>query len=109
MMSLSLLDRLVKGTCCKCTKDLTTFHKIWQCEKKHMTCYQCFGDRMHDDEKQICFSCSESLKSIKHPCEENEHVFIYVDDSNMWIEAKKLAANKFNLKCKEDPRLRLDI
>ena len=109
MMSLSLLDRLVKGTCCKCTKDLTTFHKIWQCEKKHMTCYQCFGDRMHDDEKQICFSCSESLKSIKHLCEENEHVFIYVDDSNMWIEAKKLAANKFNLKCKEDPRLRLDI
>lgn len=27
----------------------------------------------------------------------------------MWIEAKKLAANKLNLKCVEDPRLRLDI
>lgn len=33
----------------------------------------------------------------------------YVDDSNMWIEAKKLAAFKSKLKCVEDPRLRLDI
>jgi len=39
----------------------------------------------------------------------DEHVFIYVDDSNMWIAAKKLAALKSKLKCVEDPRLRLDI
>ena len=38
-----------------------------------------------------------------------EHVFIYVDDSNMWIEAKKLAAKEGNFKCVEDPRLRMDM
>ena len=108
-MSLSSLDCLSIGSCCKCNKDLTRFHKIWLCEKKHMTCCQCFADKMFYDNKMRCSSCSESLEPIKPPCEDNDHVFIYVDDSNMWIEAKKLAANKLNLKCVEDPRLRLDI
>ena len=74
-----------------------------------MTCCQCFADKMFYDNKMRCSSCSESLEPIKPPCEDNDHVFIYVDDSNMWIEAKKLAANKLNLKSVEDPRLRLDI
>ena len=108
-MFLSSLDCLSIGSCCKCNKDLTRFHKIWLCEKKHMTCCQCFADKMFYDNKMRCSSCSESLEPIKPPCEDNDHVFIYVDDSNMWIEAKKLAANKLNLKCVEDPRLRLDI
>ena len=56
-----------------------------------------------------CSSCLESLQPIKPPCGDDDHVFIYVDDSNMWIEAQKLAAKKLNLKCKADPRLRLDI
>ena len=108
-MFLSSLDCLSIGSCCKCNKDLTRFHKIWLCEKKHMTCCRCFADKMFYDNKMRCSSCSESLEPIKPPCEDNDHVFIYVDDSNMWIEAKKLAANKLNLKCVEDPRLRLDI
>ena len=108
-MFLSSLDCLSIGSCCKCNKDLTRFHKIWLCEQKHMTCCQCFADKMFYENKMRCSSCSESLEPIKPPCEDNDHVFIYVDDSNMWIEAKKLAANKLNLKCVEDPRLRLDI
>lgn len=108
-MFLSSLDCLSIGSCCKCNKDLTRFHKIWLCEKKHMTCCQCFADKMFYDNKMRCSSCSESLEPIKPPFEDNDHVFIYVDDSNMWIEARKLAANKLNLKCVEDPRLRLDI
>ena len=74
-----------------------------------MTCCRCFAEQMFYDNKMRCSSCSESLEPIKPPCEDNDHVFIYVDDSNMWIEAKKLAANKLNLKSVEDPRLRLDI
>ena len=74
-----------------------------------MTCGRCFAEQMFYDNKMRCSSCSESLEPIKPPCEDNDHVFIYVDDSNMWIEAKKLAANKLNLKSVEDPRLRLDI
>ena len=108
-MSLFQLDRLIRGNCCKCNKDLTIYHKIWQCQKTHLTCYQCFGDQMFEYDSRTCSSCSENLQPIKPPSEDNDHVFLYVDDSNMWIEAKKLAANKLKLKCVEDPRLRLDI
>ena len=55
-----------------------------------------------------CPSCPHFVELVK-PCLFGEHVFLYVDDSNMWIEAKKLAAKQLNLKCVEDPRLRLDI
>ena len=64
---------------------------------------------MFEYDSRTCSSCSENLQPIKPPSEDNDHVFLYVDDSNMWIEAKKLAANKLKLKCVEVPRLRLDI
>ena len=66
-------------------------------------------ERGEDEVKRIdCPSCGKYLTQIK-PHKPDEHVFIYVDDSNMWIEGKKLAAKQANLKCVEDPRLRLDI
>ena len=66
-------------------------------------------ERGQDDDRKIdCPSCGKHLKQI-NPDLPDEHVFIYVDDSNMWIEGKKLAAKQANLKCVEDPRLRLDI
>ena len=76
-----------------------------------MTCYYCFADQtMVDDvNNRRCTYCEKELKPIKPESTAEEHVFIYVDDSNMWIEAKKLAAVKSKLKCVEDPRLRLDI
>ena len=61
-----------------------------------------------DDVEKIACSCGKILEPIK-PLVPDEHVFIYVDDSNMWIEGKKLAAKNADLKCVEDPRLRLDI
>ena len=108
-MSLSPLDCLGIGKCCKCSQHLTTYHKIWQCEEKHITCFRCFATQMHQKNIMKCSSCSEDIKPVKPLCEDNEHVFIFVDDSNVWIEAKKLAANKLNLKSVEDPRLRMDI
>lgn len=75
-----------------------------------MTCFYCFADQTYDDfTNTSCASCGKNLERIKPLHAEKEHVFIYVDDSNMWIEAKKLAAVKSKLKCVEDPRLRLDI
>ena len=108
-MSLSPLDCLGIGNCCKCNQDLTTYHKIWQCEEKHITCCRCFAAQMHRVNIMKCSSCSEDLKPVESLCKDNEHVFIFVDDSNVWIEAKKLAAKKLNLKSVEDPRLRMDI
>lgn len=66
-------------------------------------------ERGDDDlKRRDCPSCGKRLEQINLDFP-NEHVFIYVDDSNMWIEGKKLAAKQANLKCVEDPRLRLDI
>ena len=56
----------------------------------------------------LCTTCEDTLAPIK-PKVSGEHVFIYVDDSNMWIEGKKLAAEQANFKCVEDPRLRMDM
>ena len=74
-----------------------------------MTCFNCFADQMYDCDGTECSCCSESLQPVRPQNEGDEHVFIHVDDSNMWIEAKKRAALKLKLKCIEDPRLRLDI
>ena len=36
-------------------------------------------------------------------------IWIFVDDSNIWIEAKKLQSEKRHLKTKEDHRVRIDV
>ena len=66
------------------------------------------GDSGNQEEIQC--TCEAALLRIKPKVSgHGEHVFIYVDDSNMWIEAKKLAAKQGNFKCVEDPRLRMDM
>ena len=82
---------------------------------QHMICGGCFLDLIvksyHNDatlKGMKCPWCPNTVEPVE-PFLFDEHVFIYVDDSNMWIEAKKLAAKRLNLKCVEDPRLRLDI
>ena len=62
------------------------------------------------NQDEIQCTCEATLLRIKPKVSDQEnHVFIYVDDSNMWIEAKKLAAKQGNFKCVEDPRLRMDM
>ncbi|KAL9956978.1 hypothetical protein ACROYT_G038549 [Oculina patagonica] len=103
-------DLITSWSCDNCGKELTRYHKFWKCESQHMTCFYCFADQTYDDLKNTsCVSCGKNLERITPLHAEKEHVFIYVDDSNMWIEAKKLAAVKSKLKCVEDPRTRLDI
>ena len=94
---------------------LTTYHKYWSCEDEHNTCLYCYADLISEKEeddvqRMVCpvYICGKKLKKIQ-PSPVKEHVFIYVDDSNMWIEGKKFAAKQAKLKCVEDPRLRLDI
>ena len=69
-------------------------------------------EALHDggNQKEVQCICEATLLPIKPKVPDHgEHVFIYVDDSNMWIEAKKLAAKQGNFKCVEDPRLRMDM
>lgn len=82
----------------------------------HMICGDCILELIEESYDTIvtlkgmkCPLCPQIVESVKPSLFRDEHVFIYVDDSNMWIEAKKLAAKQLNLKCAEDPRLRLDI
>ena len=111
---LCLLDLLTRGSCDKCDKELTRYHKFWKCESQHMICYYCHADQTFDDvtnRRCLYADCGKDLEPVKPDklMSTDERVFIYVDDSNMWIEAKKLAAIKSKLKCVQDPRLRLDI
>lgn len=96
-----------------CGKELTSYHKYWLCRNQHRTCRDCYMDLMeqlfHEDTKPTCPRCDENFEKLVQPTLFGEHVYIYVDDSNMWIEAKKLAARQLNLQCVEDPRLRLDL
>ena len=49
------------------------------------------------DQVEIQCSCEATLLRIKPKVSDQEkHVFIYVDDSNMWIEVKKRAAKQGN-------------
>ena len=79
-----------------------------------MTCRDCYVDLMEqsfdtEGAKPKCPCCEDIFVELVQTTPFREPAFIYVDDSNMWIEAKKLAAFKSKLKCVEDPRLRLDI
>ena len=96
-----------------CGKELTSYHKHWLCRNKHMICRDCYMDlteqSFHKGTKPKCPCCDEIFEKLVQKTFFREHAFLYVDDSNMWIEAKKLAAKQLNLKCVEDPRVRLDL
>lgn len=103
------------GTCQKCSKELTTYHKHWICENDHKTCNDCHADVVFEaaidgavKKEILCTTCGDKHAPIK-PKVSGGHVFIYVDDSNIWIEGKKLAAKQANFKCVEDPRLCMDM
>ena len=82
---------------------------------KHWVCRDCIqirADRVSSD----IFRCTicpgtgiQSRDSSTMDAEEKENVWIFVDDSNIWIEGKKLRAKMGKLKCVEDPRARIDI
>ena len=83
---------------------------------QHMICGDCILELIEESydtnvtlKGMKCPSYPQIVEPIKPFLFIDKHVFIYVGDSNMWIEAKKLAAEQLKLKCAEDPRLHLDI
>lgn len=51
-----------------------------------------------------CCSTDDQSYSTK-----NKPIWIFVDDSNIWIEAKKLVCKLKGFKAKDDRRLRIDV
>ena len=97
-------------SCEVCQTPLTSHHKYWECQSAHSTCHTCIGDCI-DNGLVRCPKerCGKDLNLVKPQEPACESVYIFVDDSNMWIEAKKLASRKLKLKTREDPRIRFDI
>lgn len=54
--------------------------------------------------KQNVLNCQKCGSSRKKP-----GVWIFVDNSNLWIEAKKLQGRKRYFESTEDPRVRIDV
>ena len=102
--------------------------------KKHIVCQACFVKRVQSKPQSYlsCMLCkskevdpSYSYKdAVLHEDEQQEEVqpkkaqsfadtlpgiWIFVDDSNIWIEAKKLQSKHKNFKTSEDHRVRIDI
>lgn len=79
-----------------------------QC-KIHKICKECASIRFADDAGKNCSICSPSTPPKSEEMEKHQPIWIYVDDSNIWIEAKKLMGKKKEFKTKEDHRVRIEI
>ena len=54
-------------------------------------------------------SSASATPAIPAPHDDERPIWIYVDNSNIWIHAKQLAARRKRMKTKEDHRVRIDI
>ena len=92
--------------CLDCQKADSNPDVMLKCEK-HYICYNCCDEREVRPEftRKIrdCQTCHPKVSQT-----ESSKVWIYADDSNLWIEGKKAYAKFHNLLTSEDPRARFD-
>ena len=90
----------------------------------HFCCQKCLNARAEQLEENVlkCTICSTSAANpkndlsfekqpvpVKRSTSSEPGIWIYVDDSNIWIEVKTLAGKKKKFKTGEDHRIRIDI
>ena len=88
--------------------------KFWKSDtiklkcKKHYICESCLDNREtcqeFEGKLRKCQACHSEVFRTQLP-----KVWIFVDNSNLWIEGKKAYAEAHNLMTSEDPRARFDI
>lgn len=83
--------------CKKCVSQDQTKVCI-KCKDKTV-CYKCIVDGGHNG-KSVCADCALEIK---------DQVWLFLDNSNLWIESKKLRAEKRHLTTKEDHRVRINF
>ena len=80
------------------------------CSMGHQMCRSCLKEnakKFGNNEMYTCPNCTaEAEDSSKIG---NKPIWIFVDDSNIWIEAKKLAGRQKGLRTIDDHRLRIDV
>ena len=102
------------GKACEvCTTWLTSQHRFWECQLGHNTCHTCVAECIDSSSGVVKCprqGCGKKLVQTKTSEQtDSKSIYIFVDDSNMWIEAKKLSSKRLKLKTREDPRIRFDI
>ena len=101
-----------ESTCVECDNTARTGGRIPLDCGEHHVCMQCLpkrAERLGSDVKS-CVACRNSRAcQSTSPVDVKDNVWIFVDDSNIWIEGKKLRAKAQHLKTAEDPRARIDI
>ena len=98
----------VEGKMCMDCHDQKGDEDIRLMCKKHFICHKCWGKREDSLEfkgmRLKCQKCHPEVFQTQPP-----KVWIYVDDSNLWIEGKKAYAKAHKLLTSEDPRARFDF
>ncbi len=76
---------------------------------KHVVCGSCVGQRAISKPQNL-LKCEECVKRKESASEDTPGgIWIFLDNSNIWIEAKKLHSVKRKFKTKEDNRVRIDV
>ena len=76
---------------------------------KHVVCASCVGQRAISKPQNL-LKCEECVKRKESASEDTPGgIWIFLDNSNIWIEAKKLQSKKRKFKTKEDNRLRIEV
>lgn len=81
--------------CTRCGKKLEGRTYVCKCGD-HFLCHSCYDK----DSSLDCIICARTL---------NKGVYVFIDNSNLFIEAKKESARRRHLAVSEDWRVRIDI
>ena len=99
------------SVCLDCARKGHTYddplHRL-QCQK-HEVCAECLKKRVNEKGSRFleCQAPHDDPQVVA--AERPENVWIFVDDSNIWIEAMKLAGKEKKFKTSHDHRIRIDI
>ena len=110
-MAMAMSSDVDKMLCLDCQKDDKDTIRL-KC-KKHVICENCWDNREANPElrgkHRECQICHPDILSTEVLQVQPPKVWIYVDDSNLWISGKKAYAEVHKLSTSEDPRARFDI
>ncbi|XP_035683859.1 uncharacterized protein LOC118420898 [Branchiostoma floridae] len=99
--------------CTKCSAMNEDLQSYLKCSTGHLICRKCFAEHIQTNPAVSvnCPLCSQDigpyLKASEHTTKDS--VWIFVVDSNLWVQGKKLIGKERKFKVAEDPRIRIDV
>ena len=79
------------------------------CNAGHSMCKGCLKVNVQKYGSEDMYTCPECSTDTASFSTKQKPIWIFVDDSNIWIQAKKLVSKLKRFKTKEDSRLRIDV